>query len=156
MIEECEEIMETKGLGWRVSLSIVVGVGWLVFLILWLFFYASDYHIYQNIAIVLASLLLMGIILGAPWAGWGMRHRTETEKDMWETKGFKWRVWLSAIIAFLLLVFLILWFYYYARDYDIYQNIAVFIVSILIVGGILGASWAPWGIKHGHKYEKKK
>ncbi|MFB0544945.1 MAG: hypothetical protein ACETVN_04470 [Asgard group archaeon] len=46
-----EEIMETPGFAWRVSLSIIVGVGWLVFLILWL----SNYP---------CSILIVGGILG--------------------------------------------------------------------------------------------
>ena len=45
MEEKGEEIMETKGMGWRVSLSILVGVGWLVFLLIWFFFYAGTYTI---------------------------------------------------------------------------------------------------------------
>ena len=51
------------------------------------------------------------------------------------------------------LVFLILWFFFYADRYSIYQNIAVFIASVLIVGGILGAAWAPWGMRYRHRYE---
>lgn len=153
MVEEKEM---KKGLGWRVSLSIIVGVGWLIFLILWLFFYASDYSVYKNVSIVMISLLIMAIILGIPWTFWGMKFRTKQEIEMWKTKGFKWRVWMSIIIVFLLIIFLIYWFWSLAEDYDIYQNIAIFIVSILIAGGILGASWAPWGIKHGQKFEKKK
>ena len=72
--ELCEEMMETPGMRWRVSLSIIIGVGWLVFLILWLAFYASDFNVYQNIAIVLASLLVVGAVLGAAWAPWGMKY----------------------------------------------------------------------------------
>jgi hypothetical protein len=52
-------------------------------------------------------------------------------------------------------VFLIYWFWYQASIFDIYQNIAIFIVAILIMGGIMGAVWAPWGMKHGRRFEKK-
>ena len=72
--EVCKEMMKTGGFGWRVSLSIIVGIGWLIFLILWLFFYASSFNIYQNIAILIVSLLAVGAIMGASWAPWGMRH----------------------------------------------------------------------------------
>lgn len=156
MEEHEKEIMRTKGFGWRVSLSIVASVGWLVFLILWLFFYAGNYVWEQNIAIILMSILVMIVILGFPWMIWGMRHRKKIDLEMWETKGFKWRVWISGILAFALMIFLIYWFWYLAEPYSVYQNIAVLIVSFLIIGGALGASWAPWGIKHGHKFEQKK
>ena len=56
-------------------------------------------------------------------------------------------------IIFSLLTFI--WLFFYATEYNVYQNIAIFIVSILAFGGIMGAAWAPWGIKHGHKFEKK-
>ena len=91
MEEKDEEIIETKGMGWRVSLSILVGVGWLVFLILWLFFYAIKYSGYQNVAIFLLSILAICVILGIPWAAWGRRHFREEERQMWKTKGFRWR-----------------------------------------------------------------
>ena len=69
-----EDIMRTPGWHWRISLSIIMGVGWLVFLILWLFFYAENFSVYQNIAIFIVSLLVVGGVLGAAWAPWGMRH----------------------------------------------------------------------------------
>ena len=31
----------------------------------------------------------------------------------------------------------------------------IFIVSILIIGGVLGAAWAPWGMRHSHKFDKQ-
>jgi hypothetical protein len=145
-----------QGMGWEVSLSIIGGVGWLVFLILWLFFYASNYPWEKNVAIFLLSLLVMGCILGLPWMIWGIRHRTEREKEIWHTKGFRWRVWLSMILFFFILIFLIYWFWYLAEPYTLYQNLAIIIVSILIVGGIIGASWIPWGMKYGETFDKKK
>jgi hypothetical protein len=75
-----EEICEMPGMRWRVSLSIGVGIGWLVFLILWLAFYASDFTIYQNIAIFLASILIVGAILGPAWVHWGMKYGRKFEK----------------------------------------------------------------------------
>ena len=156
MEENKKDIMQTKGLGWRVSLSIITGVAWLVFLILWLFFYASNYSGYQNFAIIILSILAVAVVLSGPWIIWGMKHQTKEEKEMWKTQGFRWRVWLSGILAIVLVFFLIYWFWYQAATYDLYQNIAIFIVSILIIGGVMGASWAPWGIKHGQKFEHKK
>ncbi len=66
---------DVQGLGWRVGLSIIVAIGWVVFIILWLFFYAIDYNIYQNIAVAIASLLIGTAILGASWATWGIKQR---------------------------------------------------------------------------------
>ena len=66
---------DARGLGWRVGLSIIVAIGWVVFIILWLFFYAIGYNIYQNIAVAIASLLIGAAILGASWASWGIKQR---------------------------------------------------------------------------------
>jgi formate hydrogenlyase subunit 3/multisubunit Na+/H+ antiporter MnhD subunit len=65
--EMCGEMMKTKGLGIRFAISIISIVGWIIFLILWLFFYASNYDIYQNIAIIIVSLLILGGIKGVVW-----------------------------------------------------------------------------------------
>jgi len=69
-----EKMMETPGFAWRVSLSIIVGVGWLIFLIIWLFFYAGTFNIYQNIAIFIVSILVVGAVMGASWASWGIKY----------------------------------------------------------------------------------
>jgi hypothetical protein len=90
--ETHDMINETKGLAWRVSLSILVGVGWLVFLIVWLFFYTKKYVWEQNVAIFLMSILVLIGILGVPWTYWALKKQTSVEKEMWKVKGFRWRV----------------------------------------------------------------
>jgi hypothetical protein len=67
--------MDMRGFGWRVSLSVLVSIGWLAFLVIWLFFYAGDYSIYQNLAVFLASILIVAAIMGASWASWGIRQK---------------------------------------------------------------------------------
>jgi MFS family permease len=138
-----------EGLGWRVSLSILIGVGWLVFLVLWLFFYAYPLSEWEkNVAVLLLSLLIICWILGMPWALWAIKNRSVQEKELWEIHGFKWRVAVSIIFGLAAFIFLIYWFWYQAIPYTVFQNLAIFIVSLLIVGGILGTMWAPWGMKH--------
>lgn len=55
----------------RGAVSIVVGVGWLLFLLIFLGFYAEGLNIYRNLAIILASILVVSAILGAIWARTG-------------------------------------------------------------------------------------
>jgi MFS family permease len=153
MNEEFHETnREMSGMGWRVSLSILGGVGWLVFLVLWLFFFAENYAWEKNIAIFLLSLLALCGVVGLPWGVWAIRNKSIQETEMWKTKGFKWRVWVSGIGLLAVFIFLIYWFWVFAEPYDVYKNVAIFIVSFLIMGGLLGAMWAPWGMKHGSKY----
>jgi len=136
-----------KGLSWRIALSVIVGVGWLVFLVIWLFFQWGSYSWEKNLAIILLSLLIVGGVLGLPWILWGMKHPMEKEK-MYSIKGMKTRIILSAIVFGGIIIGLIIWFWYYATPYAWYQNIAILIIAVLIGGGIMGVSWAPWGLKH--------
>jgi len=66
----------------RVAVSIVVGIGWLIFLILFLAFYAGGFNIWQNLAIMFVSLLVVGAILGPMWAYWGIKTGQVPQKRM--------------------------------------------------------------------------
>lgn len=68
--------------------------------------------------------------------------------------GFTSRIIVSIIVPFILFIFWIIWFFYYAEGFDIYQNIAIFIVSLLALGGVLGGIWASWGMKNKKKLEE--
>jgi archaellum biogenesis protein FlaJ (TadC family) len=149
MSEETNDMKkETEGLAWRVSLSILVGVGWLVFLVLWLFFYAKNYVWEKNVSVFLMSLLFLTGILGVPWAYWALKKQTSDEKETWKQKGFRWRVWVSIIVMLCVIIFLIYWFWVLAEPYDFYQNLAIFIVTFLIAGGLLAAMWTPWSMRY--------
>ena len=152
--ENCPEVMNTKGVGWRVSLSIVVAVGWLVFLIVWLAFFAGTYSWEKNLAIVLLSILILAGILGIPWAIWGLRQAPAEQREMWKVKGFRSRVWVSVIAMLAVFIFLIYWFWFLTETFtdNVYQNIAIFIVAFLVFGGLVGAMWAPWGMKYGSRH----
>jgi hypothetical protein len=59
-------------------LLMFVGIGiafaWLLFLALWLFFYASGFSIVQNIGILLLSLVVMAILETLVWVPWAMKQ----------------------------------------------------------------------------------
>jgi len=137
--------------GWRVYLSIGMGVGWLIFFIIWLAFYAGAYTVYQNVAIILISILVVFIVLGGVWAAWGIQHIPITGRKIMKVSGFTSRIVISIVIPLAMIIFWIIWFFFYAEGFNVYQNIAIFLVSILAVGGILGGIWASWGIKQGQR-----
>ena len=91
--------------GWRVSLSIGTGIGWLIFVILWLAFYAGGYSAYQNFAIILISILAVFIILGGSWASYGLKHIPKEGKEMMKTAGFTSRIIVSIIVPLALMTF---------------------------------------------------
>jgi hypothetical protein len=135
--------------GWRIPLSVVTGIGWLVFLVIWLFFYAGDYKLIQNIGMFLLSIMFVALILGVAWAAWAFSGMTEFEQMMMQMGGMKNRMILSMIIPIVSLIFLGLWLFLWAVDYDVYQNIAIVIVVILVMGGLLGVLWTTGGWKMG-------
>ena len=143
--------------GWKVSISIIMGIGWIAFVIIWLAFFAGNeeyaFSGYQNFAIILISILVVIMVLGGSWAPWGIKQIPKEGKEIMKTAGFTSRVVVSIIIPMALMIFLIIWFFSYADNFDIYQNIAVFIVSILVMIGIMAAIWAPWGMKHGKDFK---
>ncbi len=58
----------------RVYLSIAIALLWLLFLALWLFFYATNYGIIQNIGLFLASIVVVAILEVIIWVPWGMKQ----------------------------------------------------------------------------------
>ena len=71
-----------------------------------------------------------------------------------DTPGFAWRVSLSIIVFFAVIAFVVVWLFFYADAFTLYQNLAVVLVVILILIAVMGAAWAHWGIKYGRKFEK--
>ena len=71
-----------KGMGWRVAISILTFFGSVIGIILLLFFYAENFSVYQNIALVIVILLGSIALMGATWASWGMKQGTR-----WSGKG---------------------------------------------------------------------
>jgi hypothetical protein len=144
------EVWMTPGFGWRVAVSILIVVGWISFLILWLFFSAGDFGIFQNLAIVIVSVLIGIGLMAAMWAPWGMRmsKNAGVEDKVHSTKPILMTV-ISIASGIGWLVFLIIWLFFYAEEYNGYQNLAVLILSLLVVGIVNGGGWALWGmLKH--------
>ncbi len=64
----------SKGMGWRVALSILTFFGSVISITLWLFFYAENFSVYQNIAVIAVILLAFVAIMSATWASWGVKQ----------------------------------------------------------------------------------
>ncbi len=59
---------------WRIYVSIAIPLIWLLFLAFWLFFYAANYSLIQNIAIFLTSIVIVAILEIILWVPWGMKQ----------------------------------------------------------------------------------
>lgn len=71
----------SEGMGWRVAFTILTFFASIIGIIVWLFFYANNFNVYQNIAVIVVILLSFIATMGAIWASWGMRYGARgTEK----------------------------------------------------------------------------
>jgi hypothetical protein len=61
------------GLAPRVTVSIVVLFGGLIFAIIYVSFFASSFSLFQKIAVILVAVLAVTAILGVMWASWGIK-----------------------------------------------------------------------------------
>jgi hypothetical protein len=66
-----------EGIGSRVTVSILAFFGAVIGTIVWLFFYAENFNIYQNIAVVAVIVIGFVAAMAATWAAWGMRQTTQ-------------------------------------------------------------------------------
>ena len=70
-----------EGMGWRVVLSIATFFASISAIIVWLFFYAENFNVYQNIVIVVVIILGSVAVMGATWAPWGMKQAGWSERS---------------------------------------------------------------------------
>ena len=61
----------------KIVVSIIAGMGWFIFLILWLYFFAERIGVYKNLAIVLLSVLILGIVNSITWIPFGIMRKRE-------------------------------------------------------------------------------
>jgi hypothetical protein len=54
--------------------GVAAAFAWLIFLGLWLFFYAGGYSILQNIGIFFLSLAVLAVVETGMWIPWAMKQ----------------------------------------------------------------------------------
>jgi hypothetical protein len=132
---------DTSGGGTRAKGSLALFLLWLLFIIIWMWFFAADPVLAltgnQNVAILLISFAVFAAILLGMWLPWA-RRRGEGPENWW-----------AIGLAFLWVIFLAVWFWVFAGSFDPYQNFAVFLVSLLVIAAISGG--AQW--KKYHDFE---
>jgi hypothetical protein len=150
MVSEYNKLV--RGLVWRSRATGIVGIGWVAFLITWLFLFASEFDIYQNIVIVVLSLIVGIAIVCTIWMS-AMKGMGSFKDEFSGVKGLGWRMLFSMIVMAASLVFFLVWFYFFAADFSGYQNLGIFIVQILVTFGILAVTWSTLEIEGGTEME---
>jgi len=111
-------------------------IAWIAFLVIWLFFFAGGYGIFENIAVVLVALFV-AIAINAL---------------LWIPVAEGWKARSSAVSGIIWLIFLIIWIVFFAIDFGIYENIGIGLASLLIIGAVNVMLWVPsagdgWGAR---------
>ena len=139
--------------GWRGSFSAIVGISWLIFIIAWLAFYAGNFSLSKNFAIVLLSILILVLVLGGVWALWALSFIPKQGRQIFKMMGFRWRILVSIFLPIIMLILLIIWFWFFGESFNIWQHIAVFLIAFLGFAGVMSLIWARWGTKYGKEME---
>jgi hypothetical protein len=135
--QDWRDWMGVRGMIWRISASMMSGVLWFSFIIAWLFFAATDYSIWENLGLVLMSLIALAAINIAIWLTFGMRYAHGEEKaSCGSVRGV-----ISGIIVLSIAIFLSAWLFLYADDFSIYQNLAMLLLALVIGGGLNSIVW---------------
>jgi predicted membrane channel-forming protein YqfA (hemolysin III family) len=56
-----------------IALTILIGIGWLIFLLLYTLFWSTDFTFFQNIVVTVISFIVAGGFIGLVWIVWGSR-----------------------------------------------------------------------------------
>ena len=139
----------------KAGFSGAVGIGWLVFVILFLAFFSEGMRTNEKVAVVILSLLVVAIVLGGLWAFWSLRMMSKKDWEIFKIKGFRWRIAISVIYPLAVLIFLVYAFWSLWTDFNFWQYLAIIIVVLLISGGALGAVWASWGLKYKDEMKER-
>ena len=136
------------GLRWRTYLSVGGGLGWLAFIALWWLFMGDEYDNYQNLAVSLISLMVMAGILGAAWLTWARKHDMDFRTQV-AVPGFWSRVTASVVIFFGLTLAALYWLWNMAGDYNLCQNLGLFLLLFVILAATMLPLWMRWGMRYG-------
>jgi hypothetical protein len=146
MDQETESRRVANGLARILITSLLLGLLWFTFVIVWLFFYAFDYTFYQNLAILMLStvMALGSLIIIWLWFGLSLSRRIKGIGQDCTGEGTSWLGWRTASSIVIWIVwfgFLITWLFFFAGGYNHYQNASLIMVSLIIAVVLTAILW---------------
>lgn len=76
--------------------------------------------------------------------------QTEWERSV---EGFRWRVLASIIGPVAWICFTLLYVGFWASGFSLFQSIIVILVSVIILGGVMGVLWTSWGPRYHRPWD---
>jgi len=62
-----------KSLGLKAAGTVMLGAGWLAFIVLFLAFFAGDMDFWQKVAVFIASGAIVGGLIAVMWIRWALK-----------------------------------------------------------------------------------
>lgn len=116
---------------------------WIIVIAL-LAFYPTGFNVWQNIAVLLLTNIILSILKGVI---------SLVSKDK-IPGGIKWRIAVSIYGSIGWLIFVIAYLAFAPTGFNVWQNISVVAISILVLGGIMAGIWVPWKVEYWQDVEK--
>jgi len=73
-VAETAKPPRTRSMAWRGIASMLILLAWVVFIVIFAVTWAPDLDLFQNIVILIASLVTTGVVIGVMWMAYGMRY----------------------------------------------------------------------------------
>ncbi len=73
----------------------------------------------------------------------------------WEgaVKGLRWRLIFSIFVPIGWLSLTLLYVGFWAGGFTLFQSVILILVSLLLLGGVMGAVWVAWGPRYRHAWD---
>ncbi|MCL6578330.1 MAG: hypothetical protein K6T73_02970 [Candidatus Bathyarchaeota archaeon] len=72
-ISSPNNVTAMNSLGSKVAATVIIGVGWLAFIVLYLAFFAGNFDFWQKLAILIASGAIACGIVALMWIKWALK-----------------------------------------------------------------------------------
>ena len=122
-----------------------------IILIAFLAFYPTGFDAWQSISVFIITMLILKIVQEV--LKMSERHKMP--------EGIKWRLALTIYGSIATLIFIIAFLAFYPTGFDVWQKIAIVLISLLVLGGVMAGVWIPWKMTYweemedwGKKWEK--
>jgi hypothetical protein len=63
-------------------------------------------------------------------------------------RGMQWRVSATILMITAWLVFILIYAFVWSAPYSLFQNVVIFIASLIALFGLIAALWAGWGMRY--------
>ncbi len=59
----------------------------------------------------------------------------------------QWRVSATILLITAWIIFILIYAFFWSGQFNLFQNVVMFIVSLVALFGLMAATWASWGMR---------